>query len=156
MLQSLLIKSKTASQGLACKKIFYCFPQKVVIKQNLLFIDHLILQCINFIRYLGKDVGACKQELLGESIVPVSSPVNVRTPESLFWLHLRAGNYIHKCKQPLPGLVDLEAGVRSHLLPVDFCSPWAIRCPNTANAAKEGISYTPISTKHEHTGVCGR
>lgn len=45
MLHSLLIKSKIAFQALACKKVFYRFPQKVVRKQNLWFIDHLTLQC---------------------------------------------------------------------------------------------------------------
>lgn len=32
------------------------------------------------------------------------------------------------------------------LAALEFCSPWAIHHPNPANPAKEGISYTPIST----------
>lgn len=102
MIHSLLINSKAAFQGLACNKGFYWFPQKVVRKQNLWFIDHLILQCINFIRYLGKDVGAPEQELLGEHYKPSfhtneheDPRVNVQTS------FVGAGTYVNECKQPL-------------------------------------------------------
>lgn len=126
-------------------------------KQNLWFIDHLTLQCIKFIRYHGKDVWAPEQELLGECYNPSFHTSESEGPRvTALTSFMGAGTYINECKKSLPGLVDLEVAVRSHLLPLEFCSPWAIYHPNTANAAKEGISYTPISTKHEHAGVCRR
>lgn len=65
-------------------------------------------QCIIFIRYLSKNMWALEQEL-ENTMSPISTPVNARTPESL--LRLCVSRHLHAQFQ------DLETTIRLHSLP---------------------------------------
>lgn len=64
-----------------------------------------------------------EQELLGECYDP---KFHTSEREDIGVIALASfvgvGTYMHECKKSQPGLADLEAAVRPHSLPGEFCS----------------------------------